>query len=249
MKLDLSERVALVTGASRGIGRAIAATLAQAGATVVINYREQQQAADETVAAIQASGGTALAVRADISDSAEVERLLKTVIDTYGHIDILVSNAGITRDGLLLRMKEEDFDTVVQTNLRGAFLCTRAALRPMMKQRSGRIINITSVVGLLGNPGQANYAAAKAGLIGFTRSVAREVASRSITVNAIAPGFIVTEMTGKLEEATQQALLGAIPLQRLGQPQDVANLACFLASDMAAYITGQTLSVDGGMAM
>jgi 3-oxoacyl-[acyl-carrier protein] reductase len=249
MKLDLSGRVALVTGASRGIGRAIASTLAQAGAAVVVNYREQQQAADEVVAAIQASGGTALAAQADISNSTDVERLLKTTLDTYGHIDILVNNAGITRDGLLLRMKEEDFDTVVQTNLRGAYLCTRAALRPMMKQRSGRIINITSVVGLLGNPGQANYAAAKAGLIGFTRSVAREVASRNITANAIAPGFIVTEMTGKLDEAAQQAVLGAIPLQRLGQPQDVANLACFLASDMAAYITGQTLSVDGGMAM
>jgi 3-oxoacyl-[acyl-carrier protein] reductase len=249
MKLDLSGRVALVTGASRGIGRAIASTLAQAGATVVVNYREQQSAAEEAVEAIQASSGTALAVQADISDSADVERLLKTTLDTYGHIDILVNNAGIARDGLLLRMKEEDFDAVVQTNLRGAYLCTRAALRPMMKQRSGRIINITSVVGLLGNPGQANYAAAKAGLIGFTRSVAREVASRNITVNAVAPGFIVTEMTGKLDEAAQQAVLGTIPLQRLGQPQDVANLACFLASDMAEYITGQTLSVDGGMAM
>jgi 3-oxoacyl-[acyl-carrier protein] reductase len=249
MKLDLSGRVALVTGASRGIGRAIASTLAQAGATVVVNYREQQSAAEEAVEAIQASSGTALAVQADISDSADVERLLKTTLDTYGHIDILVNNAGIARDGLLLRMKEEDFDAVVQTNLRGAYLCTRAALRPMMKQRSGRIINVTSVVGLLGNPGQANYAAAKAGLIGFTRSVAREVASRNITVNAVAPGFIVTEMTGKLDEAAQQAVLGTIPLQRLGQPQDVANLACFLASDMAEYITGQTLSVDGGMAM
>jgi 3-oxoacyl-[acyl-carrier protein] reductase len=249
MHIDLSGRVALVTGASRGIGQAIASTLAQAGATVVINYREQQQAASEAVAAIQADGGTALTAQADISNSADVEHLLKTTLDTYGHIDILVNNAGITRDGLLLRMKEEDFDAVIQTNLRGAYLCTRAALRPMMKQRSGRIINITSVVGLLGNPGQANYAAAKAGLIGFTRSVAREVASRNITVNAIAPGFIVTEMTAKLDEAAQQAVLGTIPLQRLGQPQDVANLACFLASDMATYITGQTLSVDGGMAM
>jgi 3-oxoacyl-[acyl-carrier protein] reductase len=249
MQLSLKDRVALVTGGSRGIGRAIATTLAVAGATVVINYRGNQAAADEAVQAISANEGQAIAVQADIRQASEVEQLFKTVLDRYGKIDILVNNAGITRDTLLLRMKEDDFDAVIDTNLRGIFLCTKAALRPMTKARGGRIINITSVVGLIGNAGQANYAAAKAGIIGFTKSTAREMASRAITVNAVAPGYIETELTGVLSDQIRTAILDNIPLGRLGTPQDVANLVCFLASDAAAYITGQTLSVDGGMVM
>jgi 3-oxoacyl-[acyl-carrier protein] reductase len=249
MQLDLTQRVALITGGGRGIGRAIATTLANAGATVIVNYSTSADAATETVAAITESGGSAQAVQADIRKPADVERLVSETHGTHGRIDILVNNAGITRDGLLLRMKEEDFDSVLETNLRGVYLCTRAVLRPMLRQRSGRIINISSVVGIVGNVGQANYAAAKAGTLGFTRSIAREVANRNITVNAIAPGFIETDMTHGLDETTRQALLSSIPLRRLGTSQDVANLACFLASDAAAYITGQTLTVDGGMVM
>jgi len=249
MQLDLTQRVALITGGGRGIGRAIATTLAAAGATVVITYHTNADAATETVAAITDGGGSAQAVQADVRKQADVERLVSEAQSTHGRIDILVNNAGITRDGLLLRMKEDDFDSVIETNLRGVYLCTRAVLRPMLRQRSGRIINISSVVGLAGNIGQANYAAAKAGLLGFTRSVAREIANRNITVNAIAPGFIETDMTHGLDDTTRQALLSSIPLRRLGTPQDVASLACFLASDAAAYITGQTLAVDGGMIM
>jgi 3-oxoacyl-[acyl-carrier protein] reductase len=249
MQINLKDKVALVTGGSRGIGRSIAATLAGAGALVVINYKSNAAAAKEVVSAITAAEGRAAAIQADVSESAEVERLFKELLDRYGKIDILVNNAGITRDTLLLRMKEEDFDAVLQTNLRGVYLCTKAALRPMTKARSGRIINITSVVGLIGNAGQANYAAAKAGIIGFTKAAAREIASRNITVNAVAPGYIETELTDVLSETVRQAILENIPLGRLGQPQDVANLVCFLASDAAGYITGQTLTVDGGMVM
>jgi 3-oxoacyl-[acyl-carrier protein] reductase len=249
MQISLKDRVALVTGGSRGIGRAIATALARAGAAVVVNYRGNQPAADETVAAIVGAEGRAVAIQADVSQPADVDRLFKETIDRFGKIDILVNNAGITRDNLLLRMKDEDFDAVLDTNLRGLFLCTRAALRPMTRARYGRIINITSVVGLMGNPGQANYAAAKAGIIGFTKSVAREMASRSITANAIAPGYIETELTGVLDEKLRGAILEAIPLGRLGTPEDVAGLVCFLASDAASYITGQTLAVDGGMVM
>ncbi|ABQ89396.1 MAG: 3-oxoacyl-[acyl-carrier-protein] reductase [Roseiflexus sp.] len=249
MQISLKDRIAVVTGGSRGIGRAIAMTLAAAGATVVVNYQRNAAAADETVAAITAADGAAISIQADVSVSADVERLFKTVLDQYGTVDILVNNAGITRDTLLLRMKEDDFDTVIDTNLRGVYLCTKAALRPMTRARSGRIINITSVVGLIGNAGQSNYAAAKAGIIGFTRAVAREMASRGITVNAVAPGYIETELTAGLGEQVRAAILEAIPLGRLGTPQDVANLVCFLASDAAAYITGQTLTVDGGMVM
>jgi 3-oxoacyl-[acyl-carrier protein] reductase len=249
MQINLKDKVALVTGGSRGIGRSIAATLAGAGALVVINYKSNAAAAEEVVSAITAAEGRAAAIQADVSASPEVERLFKELLDRYGKIDILVNNAGITRDTLLLRMKEEDFDAVLQTNLRGVYLCTKAALRPMTKARSGRIINITSVVGLIGNAGQANYAAAKAGIIGFTKAAAREIASRNITVNAIAPGYIETELTDVLSETVRQAILENIPLGRLGQPQDVANLVCFLASDAAGYITGQTLTVDGGMVM
>lgn len=249
MQISLKDKVAVVTGGSRGIGRAISTTLAAAGATVVVNYQRNAAAADETVAAITAADGAAISVQADVSVAEDVERLFKTVIEKYGTVDILVNNAGITRDTLLLRMKEDDFDAVIDTNLRGVYLCTKAALRPMTKARSGRIINITSVVGLIGNAGQSNYAAAKAGIIGFTRAVAREMASRNITVNAVAPGYIETELTAGLGDQVRAAILEAIPLGRLGMPQDVANLVCFLASDAAAYITGQTLTVDGGMVM
>ncbi|MCG8346867.1 MAG: 3-oxoacyl-[acyl-carrier-protein] reductase [Chloroflexales bacterium] len=249
MRLDLTERVALVTGAGRGIGRAIALTLASAGATVIVNYHKNSSTAESTVAAVAANGATAQAIQADVSSTEDVERMFKTILNSYGRLDILVNNAGITRDTLLLRMKEEDFDAVIQTNLRSVYLCAKAALRPMTKQRAGRIINITSVVGLTGNAGQANYAAAKAGIIGFTKSAAREMASRNITVNAVAPGFIETELTDVLRDETRATVLESIPLGRLGQPQDVAGLVCFLASDAAAYITGQTFSVDGGMVM
>ena len=249
MQLNLTDKVAVVTGGSRGIGRAIATTLAAAGAAVVVNYKGNQAAADAVVAEIAGAGGQAVALQADVSQQAEVEQLFKAVIERFGKVDILVNNAGITRDGLLLRMKEDDFDAVLATNLRAIFLCTKAVLRPMTKARSGRIINISSVVGLMGNAGQANYAAAKAGIIGFTKSTAREMASRSITVNAVTPGYIETELTGVLSDQIKGAILENIPLGRLGSPQDVANLVCFLASDAAAYITGQTLTVDGGMVM
>lgn len=249
MQIALKDKIAVVTGGSRGIGRAISMILAAAGATVVVNYQRNAAAAEETVAAITAADGAAIGMQADVSLAEDVERMFKTVIERYGTVDILVNNAGITRDTLLLRMKEDDFDAVIDTNLRGVYLCTKAALRPMTKARSGRIINITSVVGLIGNAGQSNYAAAKAGIIGFTRAVAREMASRNITVNAVAPGYIETELTAGLGDQVRAAILEAIPLGRLGTPQDVANLVCFLASDAAAYITGQTLTVDGGMVM
>jgi 3-oxoacyl-[acyl-carrier protein] reductase len=249
MLINLKDKVAIVTGGSRGIGRAIALALADAGAIVVVNYKGNQAAADEVVAAIQAKEGQALAIQADIALSEDVDRLFKAVLERFGRLDILVNNAGITRDTLLLRMKETDFDAVLDTNLRGAYLCTRAALRPMTKARGGRIINITSVVGLIGNAGQANYSAAKAGLIGFTKAVAREMSSRAITVNAVAPGYIDTELTAGLGDQIRAAILENIPLGRLGTPEDIAHTVCFLASDFAAYITGQTITVDGGMVM
>jgi 3-oxoacyl-[acyl-carrier protein] reductase len=249
MQIRLDERVALVTGGSRGIGRAIAQSLATTGATVIVNYRGNQAAADETVASIESAGGKAVAIQADVANGEDVERLFKEVSERFGRIDILVNNAGITRDTLMLRMKDDDWDAVMDTNLRGLFLCTRAALRPMTRARWGRIINITSVVGLMGNAGQANYAAAKAGIIGFSKSVAREIGSRSITVNAVAPGFIDTELTAVLGPDTREALIKQIPLGRLGTPEDVASLVTFLASEQAAYITGQTFNTDGGMVM
>jgi 3-oxoacyl-[acyl-carrier protein] reductase len=249
MQIDLGGKVALVTGASRGIGRATATVLAGCGAAVIVNYRGQAEAAAEVVAQIEAAGGRATAVQADVSDAGDVERLVKTTTETYGSLDILVNNAGIARDNLLLRMKDDEWDSVIDTNLRGTYLLTKAVLRPMMRARWGRIITIASVVGLLGNAGQANYAAAKAGLIGFTKSVAREMASRGITANAVAPGFVETDITAGLSDSVRETALAAIPLGRWAQPEEVANVVAFLSSDAAAYVTGQTLAVDGGMTM
>jgi 3-oxoacyl-[acyl-carrier protein] reductase len=245
----LQGKTALVTGASRGIGRAIAIVLAEAGADVAVNYAGSEKAAEEVVRQIEALGRRAFKIQADVASSAQVDEMVKQVLDRFGRLDILVNNAGITRDNLIMRMKEEEFDQVINTNLKGVFNCIKAVTRPMMKQRSGRIINISSVVGVLGNPGQANYVAAKAGVIGLTKASARELASRGITVNAVAPGFIETDMTDKLSEETRQQLMQQIPLARLGQTEDIARVVRFLASDDAAYMTGQTLHVDGGMYM
>lgn len=245
----LTNKVAVVTGASRGIGREIAKTLAAEGATVIVNYNGSADRAAAVVAEIQESGGKAEAVQCDVSDFEKAKELIEYTVKTYGRIDILVNNAGITRDGLLMRMSEEDFDAVVRTNMNGAFNCMRHAARPMIKQRSGRIINISSVSGVLGNAGQVNYAASKAGIIGMTKSVARELAARGITVNAIAPGFINTEMTAVLSEGVKEGVLAQIPMKTFGEAKDVADTAAFLASDKARYITGQVLCVDGGMAM
>ncbi len=240
---------ALVTGASRGIGRSIALALAEAGANVVVNYAGNDEAAAAVVTEIEALGVKAYAVKAHVGSSEQFEGMVKGVLETWGRLDILVNNAGITRDNLIMRMKEEEFDAVIETNLKGVFNGIKAVTRPMMKQRSGRIINISSVVGVLGNAGQANYVAAKAGVIGLTKSSARELASRGITVNCIAPGFIETDMTDQLSEELRQGMLGSIPLARLGRPEEIAKVTVFLASDNASYMTGQTLHVDGGMYM
>ena len=243
----LAGQIALVTGASRGIGRAIALQLAEAGAEVVVNYASSAEAAEQVVSAITTAGGSSYALKADVSQEDQVEQLIGAVLEKSSRIDVLINNAGITRDGLLMRMKTPDWQAVLDLNLSGVFLCTRAVTRPMLKQKQGRIINITSVVGLMGNAGQANYAAAKAGVIGFTKSTARELASRGITVNAVAPGFIATDMT---KDLAAEALLNAIPLGRYGEVDEVAGAVRFLAADpAAAYITGQVLQVDGGMVM
>jgi 3-oxoacyl-[acyl-carrier protein] reductase len=247
MTKQLEGKVAIVTGASRGIGKATALALAAEGAAVVVNYASSSGAADAVVAAITGQGGQAIALKADVSQEAEVEAMFAATIAQFGRVDVLVNNAGITRDTLLLRMKLEDWQAVIDLNLTGVFLCTRAASKIMLKQKSGRIINITSVAGQMGNPGQANYSAAKAGVIGFTRTVARELASRGITVNAVAPGFIATDMTNDLKA---EPILAMIPLSRYGQPEDIAGMIQFLAATPAAgYITGQVFNVDGGMVM
>lgn len=247
--MTMKESVALVTGGSRGIGRAICLELARLGAAVAVNYAGNEQAALETVEACRALGVEAEAFQADVADSAACEELVKAVKDRFGKLDILVNNAGITRDGLLMTAKAEDLDRVLDTNLKGAYFCMKAASKVMMRQRYGRIINMSSVVGLRGNAGQANYSASKAGLIGLTKSLAKELAARKVTVNAVAPGFIDTDMTAVLPEAAKEALLKTIPMARLGQPEDVARAVAFFAADETAYVTGQVLCVDGGMAV
>jgi 3-oxoacyl-[acyl-carrier protein] reductase len=247
--MDLQGKVALVTGGSRGIGQAIVLQLARAGADVVINYAGNEAKAKETAAQVEALGQKALTIQADVASAESVQEMIKATLEAFGHLDILVNNAGITRDNLLMRMKDEEWDDVINTNLKGVYHCIKSVTRQMMKQRSGRIINISSVVGILGNAGQANYVAAKAGVIGLTKTTARELASRGITVNAVAPGFIETDMTAKLNDEMKEALLSQIPLARLGQPEDIAQMVAFLASDAASYITGQTISIDGGMVM
>ncbi len=247
--MELTGRNALVTGGSRGIGRAVCLELARQGANVAVNYAGSAQAAEEVAAACRELGVESFAVQANVADAAAVDAMVKEVITRFGSIDILVNNAGITKDKLALQIKEEEFDAVVDTNLKGAFLCMKACYRPMMKQRYGRIINMSSIVGLRGNPGQANYAASKAGLIGMSKSIAKELASRNVTVNLVAPGFIDTDMTAVLPEAARTAMLASIPMARLGQPEDVARAVAFFASEHAGYITGQVLCVDGGMAV
>ncbi|WP_071142366.1 3-oxoacyl-[acyl-carrier-protein] reductase [Acidaminococcus timonensis] len=247
--MTLVGKVALVTGGSRGIGRAVALKLAENGADVAINYAGNTAAAEEVKAAIEKLGRKAMLVQGSVADTDGVQALVNQVVKELGRLDILINNAGITRDGLLMRMKEADWDAVLETNLKGVFNCSKAVMRTMMKQKSGRIVNMASVVGEMGNAGQANYAAAKAGVIGFTKSLAKEVASRGITVNAVAPGFIATDMTKVLTDDQKAEMARSIPLGRAGQPEDVANAVLFLVSDEAAYITGQVLNVDGGMVM
>ena len=249
MSNETLTRCALVTGGSRGIGRAVCLELARAGFAIAVNYAGNQQAAQETTEACRALGVKAEIFAADVSRPEECARLFEEVLAAFGRVDVLVNNAGVTRDNLILRLSEEDFDKVLDTNLKGAFFCCKAAARPMMKQRFGRIINLTSVVGLRGNPGQTNYSASKAGLIGLTKSLAKELASRGITANAVAPGFIDTDMTRAMPEAAKAAMNGTIPLGRPGQPEEVARAVAFFASEESGYITGQVLCVDGGMAM
>ncbi|MFC5734945.1 3-oxoacyl-[acyl-carrier-protein] reductase [Cytobacillus gottheilii] len=247
--MKLKGKAAIVTGASRGIGKEIALELARQGANVVVNYAGSEQRANEVVDEIKALGTEAFAIHCDVASSESVTDMVKAAIEKFGTIDILVNNAGITRDNLLMRMKEDEWDDVINTNLKGVFLCTKAVTRQMMKQRSGRIINISSIVGVSGNPGQANYVAAKAGVIGLTKTAAKELATRGITVNAVAPGFITTDMTDQLAEDVKEMMLKQIPLARFGEPSDIANVVTFLASEDSRYMTGQTLHIDGGMVM
>ena len=247
--MKLEGKIALVTGASRGIGRAVALKLASEGAKVAINFAGNLAKAEEVKAAIENNGGEALLVQGNVADFETVNEIVKKIVDAWGRLDILVNNAGITRDNLLLKMSESDFDEVIATNLKGVFNCTKAVTKLMMKQRTGRIVNMSSVVALMGNAGQANYAAAKAGIIGFTKSAAKEFAPRGITVNAIAPGFIGTDMTNAIPEKIKDEMLKNIPLGRFGNPEDVANAVMFFVSEDAAYITGQVICVDGGMAI
>ena len=246
---QLEDQIALVTGGGRGIGRAICLELAARGATVIVNYNRSAGAAEEVVARIQAAGGAAKSMRTDVRDAGQVGDMFKAVIAEFGRLDILVNNAGMTRDNVIMMMKPEDFDAVIDTNLRSCWLCCKTAARAMMRKRRGSIVNITSVVGIAGNGGQTNYAASKAGIIGLTKSLAKEVAVRGLRVNAVAPGFVATDMTAELSDELKQSAIEAIPLGRMGAPEDIASAVAFLASDEAAYITGQTLVVDGGMVM
>lgn len=247
--MSMEKQTAIITGAARGIGRAIALRLARDGVNVVINYTSAEKEAEETARKAEKLGVQALLVQADVSKEEEAEQLFEKALTLTGRIDILINNAGITRDNLILRMKEEDFDRVIEINLKGSYNCMKKASRIMLKQRYGRIVNISSVVGLRGNPGQVNYAASKAGVIGMTKSLAKELASRNITVNALAPGMIETKMSEQMSEAAKKQMLSMIPAGRIGRPEDVANAAAFLAGEEAAYITGQVLCVDGGMAV
>ncbi|TAA70423.1 3-oxoacyl-[acyl-carrier-protein] reductase [Planococcus salinarum] len=246
---DLTGKTAIITGASRGIGAEIAKRFAEAGANVVVNYSGSQQKAEAVVEAIKQNGGEAIAVKANVADAEAVKAMVEETMAAFGSVDILVNNAGITRDNLMMRMKDDEWDDVINTNLKGVFVCTKAVTRQMMKQRSGRIVNIASIVGVMGNAGQANYVASKAGVIGLTKTTARELASRGITANAVAPGFITTDMTDQLNEDIQKSMMSQIPLGRFGKPEEVAKAALFLASDEASYMTGQTLHLDGGMVM
>ena len=247
--MQLKGKTAVVTGGSRGIGKSIALMLASRGANVVVNYTSSRESAESVVKEIETMGVSGMAVKADVSKAAEVENLVNEVLKAYGSIDILVNNAGITRDNLIIRMSEQDFDDVINTNLKGAFICTKSVARVMIKQKSGKIINVSSVVGITGNAGQSNYAAAKAGIIGFTKSMAKELAKRGINVNAVAPGFIETDMTSKLPEKVKEEFVNNIPLMRTGKPEDVAKAVLFLASEYSDYITGQIINIDGGMVM
>lgn len=247
--MNFAGKTAVVTGGSRGLGRAVCRKLAQGGANVVFSYAGNTAAAQETLAELEGMGANVRAVQGSVGDSEAVKALMDTAVKEFGRLDILVNNAGITRDGLVMLMKEEDFDAVIDTNLKGTFLCMKAASRTMLRQKYGRIVNLSSVVGLHGNAGQVNYAASKAGVIGMTKSLAKELAAKGVTVNAVAPGFITTDMTDGLPEAAKSALLASIPMARLGAPEDVAEAVAFLAGDGAGYITGQVLGVDGGMGM
>jgi len=247
--MQLKGKTAVVTGGSRGIGRSIALELAAKGANVVVNYTSRYEAALSVVREIEEFGVSGMAVKADVSKAEEVENLVNEVLNKFGGIDILINNAGITRDNLIIRMTEQEFDEVINTNLKGAFICTKAVSRVMIKQKSGKIINVSSIVGIIGNAGQSNYAAAKAGLIGFTKSMAKELAKRGINVNAVAPGFIQTDMTSVLTDKVKEELINSIPQKRIGMPEDVAKAVLFLASEYSDYITGQVIHIDGGMVM
>ena len=249
MTSHLNAKIALVTGGGRGIGRAICLELAARGATVIVNYNRSAAAADEVVTQIESAGGVAKSLQTDVSDADQVAEMFKTIVSEFSQVDILVNNAGMTRDNVIMMMKPADFDAVIDTNLRSCWLCCKTAARSMMRKRTGSIINITSVVGIAGNGGQTNYAASKAGIIGLTKSLAKEVAARGIRVNAVAPGFVETDMTADLTDDIKDKAIDAIPLGRMGAPEDIAKAVAFLASDEAAYITGQTLVVDGGMVM